>query len=117
MGVAIRTRQPLDLYFPPMLWRMILDPPHEPSDSEIASIDFATIDGLKKLSAIEDSFDFEDLEMFFVSQPMSHPGIWAPLKPGGSSIMISRENLAEYRHLVVTQRRRELRDGVRPLAQ
>uniref|UniRef100_A0AAZ3RI90 HECT-type E3 ubiquitin transferase n=1 Tax=Oncorhynchus tshawytscha TaxID=74940 RepID=A0AAZ3RI90_ONCTS len=98
MGVAIRTKKPLDLHLAPMVWKQLCCIPLVLEDLE--EVDLLYVQTLNSILHIEDSGITEDNfhEMIpldsFVGQ--SADGKMVPIIPGGNSIPLTFSNRKEY---------------------
>uniref|UniRef100_A0A674AQA8 HECT domain-containing protein n=1 Tax=Salmo trutta TaxID=8032 RepID=A0A674AQA8_SALTR len=98
MGVAIRTKKPLDLHLAPLVWKQLCCIPLVLEDLE--EVDLLYVQTLNSILHIEDSGITEDNfhEMIpldsFVGQ--SANGKMVPIIPGGNSIPLTFSNRKEY---------------------
>ncbi|XP_042200055.1 probable E3 ubiquitin-protein ligase HERC1 [Callorhinchus milii] len=98
MGVAIRTKKPLDLHLAPMVWKQLCCIPLSLEDLE--EVDLLYVQTLNSILHIEDSGISEENfhEMIpldsFVGQ--SADGKMVPIIPGGNSIPLTFSNRKEY---------------------
>ncbi|XP_062242430.1 probable E3 ubiquitin-protein ligase HERC1 isoform X5 [Platichthys flesus] len=110
MGVAIRTKKPLDLHLAPLVWKQLCCIPLLPEDLE--EVDLLYVQTLKSILHIEDSGITEENfhEMIpldsFVGQ--SADGKMVPIIPGGTSIPLSFSNRKEYVERAIEYRLHEL---------
>jgi len=94
LGVAIRTRKPLDINLAPTVWKQLVSLPLDPSDIE--NIDTLFISSVKGLSNIDKSGVTEDtftnvipIEKFHIQ---SSNGTLEPIVPGGDDIKLTFKN-------------------------
>uniref|UniRef100_A0A8C2NMW8 HECT domain-containing protein n=1 Tax=Capra hircus TaxID=9925 RepID=A0A8C2NMW8_CAPHI len=98
MGVAIRTKKPLDLHLAPLVWKQLCCVPLTLEDLE--EVDLLYVQTLNSILHIEDSGITEESfhEMIpldsFVGQ--SADGKMVPIIPGGNSIPLTFSNRKEY---------------------
>ncbi|KAG7482607.1 putative E3 ubiquitin-protein ligase HERC1 isoform X5 [Solea senegalensis] len=110
MGVAIRTKKPLDLHLAPLVWKQLCCIPLLLEDLE--EVDLLYVQTLKSILHIEDSGITEDNfhEMIpldsFVGQ--SADGKMVPIIPGGNSIPLTFSNRKEYVERAIEYRLHEL---------
>lgn len=110
MGVAIRTKKPLDLHLAPLVWRQLCCIPLVLEDLE--EVDLLYVQTLKSILYIEDSGITEDNfhEMIpldsFVGQ--SADGKMVPIIPGGNSIPLTFSNRKEYVERAIEYRLHEI---------
>ncbi|XP_014872809.1 probable E3 ubiquitin-protein ligase HERC1 isoform X1 [Poecilia latipinna] len=110
MGVAVRTKKPLDLHLAPLVWKQLCCIPLQLEDLE--EVDLLYVQTLKSILHIEDSGITEDSfhEMIpldsFVGQ--SADGKMVPIIPGGGSIPLSFSNRKEYVERAVEYRLHEI---------
>ncbi|KAM3626014.1 uncharacterized protein V6R79_021387 [Siganus canaliculatus] len=110
MGVAIRTKKPLDLHLAPLVWKQLCCIPLLLEDLE--EVDLLYVQTLKSILHIEDSGITEDTfhEMIpldsFVGQ--SADGKMVPIIPGGNSIPLSFSNRKEYVERAIEYRLHEI---------
>uniref|UniRef100_A0A3Q1JCX7 HECT-type E3 ubiquitin transferase n=1 Tax=Anabas testudineus TaxID=64144 RepID=A0A3Q1JCX7_ANATE len=110
MGVAIRTKKPLDLHLAPLVWKQLCCIPLMLEDLE--EVDLLYVQTLKSILHIEDSGITEDNfhEMIpldsFVGQ--SADGKMVPIIPGGNSIPLTFSNRKEYVERAIEYRLHEI---------
>ncbi|XP_061742965.1 probable E3 ubiquitin-protein ligase HERC1 isoform X4 [Nerophis ophidion] len=110
MGVAIRTKKPLDLHLAPLVWKQLCCIPLVREDLE--EVDLLYVQTLKSILHIEDSGITEENfhEMIpldsFVGQ--SADGKMVPIIPGGNSIPLTFSNRKEYVERAIEYRLHEL---------
>ncbi|KAM7405656.1 hypothetical protein PAMP_000090 [Pampus punctatissimus] len=110
MGVAIRTKKPLDLHLAPLVWKQLCCIPLLLEDLE--EVDLLYVQTLKSILHIEDSGITEENfhEMIpldsFVGQ--SADGKMVPIIPGGNSIPLTFSNRKEYVERAVEYRLHEI---------
>ncbi|XP_023674598.2 probable E3 ubiquitin-protein ligase HERC1 isoform X1 [Paramormyrops kingsleyae] len=110
MGVAIRTKKPLDLHLAPMVWKQLCCIPLVLEDLE--EVDLLYVQTLNSILHIEDSGITEENfhEMIpldsFVGQ--SADGKMVPIIPGGNSIPLTFSNRKEYVDRAIEYRLHEL---------
>ncbi|XP_057693786.1 probable E3 ubiquitin-protein ligase HERC1 isoform X7 [Corythoichthys intestinalis] len=110
MGVAIRTKKPLDLHLAPLVWKQLCCIPLLLEDLE--EVDLLYVQTLKSILHIEDSGITEDNfhEMIpldsFVGQ--SADGKMVPIIPGGNSIPLTFSNRKEYVERAIEYRLHEI---------
>ncbi|XP_077942009.1 putative E3 ubiquitin-protein ligase HERC1 isoform X9 [Gasterosteus aculeatus] len=110
MGVAIRTKKPLDLHLAPLVWKQLCCIPLTLEDLE--EVDLLYVQTLKSILHIEDSGITEENfhEMIpldsFVGQ--SADGKMVPIIPGGNSIPLSFSNRKEYVERAIEYRLHEI---------
>uniref|UniRef100_A0A3Q3SK21 HECT-type E3 ubiquitin transferase n=1 Tax=Mastacembelus armatus TaxID=205130 RepID=A0A3Q3SK21_9TELE len=110
MGVAIRTKKPLDLHLAPLVWKQLCCIPLTLEDLE--EVDLLYVQTLKSILHIEDSGITEDNfhEMIpldsFVGQ--SADGKMVPIIPGGNSIPLTFSNRKEYVERAIEYRLHEI---------
>ncbi|NXI07054.1 HERC1 ligase, partial [Irena cyanogastra] len=110
MGVAIRTKKPLDLHLAPMVWKQLCCIPLILEDLE--EVDLLYVQTLNSILHIEDSGITEENfhEMIpldsFVGQ--SADGKMVPIIPGGNSIPLTFSNRKEYVERAVEYRLHEM---------
>ncbi|XP_061671695.1 probable E3 ubiquitin-protein ligase HERC1 isoform X2 [Syngnathoides biaculeatus] len=110
MGVAIRTKKPLDLHLAPVVWKQLCCIPLILEDLE--EVDLLYVQTLKSILHIEDSGITEDNfhEMIpldsFVGQ--SADGKMVPIIPGGNSIPLTFSNRKEYVERAIEYRLHEI---------
>ncbi|XP_075939248.1 putative E3 ubiquitin-protein ligase HERC1 [Anarhichas minor] len=110
MGVAIRTKKPLDLHLAPLVWKQLCCIPLMLEDLEEA--DLLYVQTLKSILHIEDGGITEENfhEMIpldsFVGQ--SADGKMVPIIPGGNSIPLTFSNRKEYVERAIEYRLHEL---------
>ncbi|XP_055518701.1 probable E3 ubiquitin-protein ligase HERC1 isoform X3 [Leucoraja erinacea] len=110
MGVAIRTKKPLDLHLAPMVWKQLCCIPLSLEDLE--EVDLLYVQTLNSILHIEDSGITEENfhEMIpldsFVGQ--SADGKMVPIIPGGNSIPLTFSNRKEYVDRAVEYRLHEI---------
>ncbi|XP_069758992.1 probable E3 ubiquitin-protein ligase HERC1 isoform X8 [Narcine bancroftii] len=110
MGVAIRTKKPLDLHLAPMVWKQVCCIPLALEDLE--EVDLLYVQTLNSILHIEDSGITEENfhEMIpldsFVGQ--SADGKMVPIIPGGNSIPLTFSNRKEYVDRAVEYRLHEI---------
>uniref|UniRef100_A0A1A7WGI3 HECT-type E3 ubiquitin transferase n=1 Tax=Iconisemion striatum TaxID=60296 RepID=A0A1A7WGI3_9TELE len=110
MGVAIRTKKPLDLHLAPLVWKQLCCIPLQLEDLE--EVDLLYVQTLKSILHIEDSGITEDNfhEMIpldsFVGQ--SADGKMVPIIPGGNSIPLTFSNRKEYVERAIEYRLHEI---------
>ncbi|XP_076011639.1 putative E3 ubiquitin-protein ligase HERC1 isoform X5 [Genypterus blacodes] len=110
MGVAIRTKKPLDLHLAPLVWKQLCCIPLLLEDLE--EVDLLYVQTLKGILHIEDSGITEENfhEMIpldsFVGQ--SADGKMVPIIPGGNSIPLTFSNRKEYVERAVEYRLHEI---------
>ncbi|XP_015230673.1 PREDICTED: probable E3 ubiquitin-protein ligase HERC1 [Cyprinodon variegatus] len=110
MGVAIRTKKPLDLHLAPLVWKQLCCIPLQLEDLE--EVDLLYVQTLKSILHIEDSGITEDSfhEMIpldsFVGQ--SADGKMVPIIPGGTSIPLTFSNRKEYVERAIEYRLHEI---------
>ncbi|XP_005987770.1 probable E3 ubiquitin-protein ligase HERC1 isoform X3 [Latimeria chalumnae] len=110
MGVAIRTKKPLDLHLAPMVWKQLCCIPLSLEDLE--EVDLLYVQTLNSILHIEDSGITEENfhEMIpldsFVGQ--SADGKMVPIIPGGSSIPLTFSNRKEYVERAIEYRLHEM---------
>ncbi|KAL1007751.1 hypothetical protein UPYG_G00091160 [Umbra pygmaea] len=110
MGVAIRTKKPLDLHLAPLVWKQLCCIPLTLDDLE--EVDLLYVQTLNSILHIEDSGITEDNfhEMIpldsFVGQ--SADGRMVPIIPGGNSIPLSCSNRKEYVERAIEYRLHEI---------
>ncbi|KAJ8417270.1 hypothetical protein AAFF_G00284970 [Aldrovandia affinis] len=110
MGVAIRTKKPLDLHLAPLVWKQLCCIPLVLEDLE--EVDLLYVQTLNSILHIEDSGITEENfhEMIpldsFVGQ--SADGKMVPIIPGGNSIPLSFSNRKEYVERAIEYRLHEI---------
>ncbi|KAG8440199.1 hypothetical protein GDO86_006116 [Hymenochirus boettgeri] len=110
MGVAIRTKKPLDLHLAPLVWKQLCCIPLTLEDLE--EVDLLYVQTLNSILHIEDSGITEETfhEMIpldsFVGQ--SADGKMVPIIPGGNSIPLTFSNRKEYVERAIDYRLREM---------
>ncbi|XP_056135403.1 probable E3 ubiquitin-protein ligase HERC1 isoform X2 [Lampris incognitus] len=110
MGVAIRTKKPLDLHLAPLVWKQMCCIPLLLEDLE--EVDLLYVQTLNSILHIEDSGITEDNfhEMIpldsFVGQ--SADGKMVPIIPGGNSIPLTFSNRKEYVERAIEYRLHEI---------
>ncbi|XP_018619035.1 probable E3 ubiquitin-protein ligase HERC1 isoform X2 [Scleropages formosus] len=110
MGVAIRTKKPLDLHLAPMVWKQLCCIPLLLEDLE--EVDLLYVQTLNSILHIEDSGITEENfhEMIpldsFVGQ--SADGKMVPIIPGGNSIPLTFANRKEYVDRAIEYRLHEM---------
>nr|XP_057932867.1 probable E3 ubiquitin-protein ligase HERC1 isoform X5 [Doryrhamphus excisus] len=110
MGVAIRTKKPLDLHLAPLVWKQLCCIPLLREDLE--EVDLLYVQTLKSILHIEDSGITEENfhEMIpldsFVGQ--SADGKMVPIIPGGNSIPLTFSNRKEYVERAIEYRLHEI---------
>ncbi|XP_056269201.1 probable E3 ubiquitin-protein ligase HERC1 isoform X3 [Pseudoliparis swirei] len=110
MGVAIRTKKPLDLHLAPLVWKQLCCIPLVLEDLE--EVDLLYVQTLRSILHIEDGSITEENfhEMIpldsFVGQ--SADGKMVPIIPGGNSIPLSFSNRKEYVERAIEYRLHEI---------
>ncbi|XP_069046831.1 probable E3 ubiquitin-protein ligase HERC1 isoform X3 [Lepisosteus oculatus] len=110
MGVAIRTKKPLDLHLAPMVWKQLCCVPLILEDLE--EVDLLYVQTLNSILHIEDSGiteeNFHDMIPLdsFVGQ--SADGKMVPIIPGGNSIPLTFSNRKEYVDRAIEYRLHEM---------
>ncbi|XP_066503891.1 probable E3 ubiquitin-protein ligase HERC1 isoform X4 [Hoplias malabaricus] len=110
MGVAIRTKKPLDLHLAPLVWKQLCCIPLTLEDLE--EVDLLYVQTLNSILHLEDSSITEQNfhEMIpldsFVGQ--SADGKMVPIIPGGNSIPLTFSNRKEYVERAIEYRLHEL---------
>uniref|UniRef100_H0V6J8 HECT-type E3 ubiquitin transferase n=1 Tax=Cavia porcellus TaxID=10141 RepID=H0V6J8_CAVPO len=110
MGVAIRTKKPLDLHLAPLVWKQLCCIPLTLEDLE--EVDLLYVQTLNSILHIEDSGITEESfhEMIpldsFVGQ--SADGKMVPIIPGGNSIPLTFSNRKEYVERAIEYRLHEM---------
>ncbi|XP_015275623.1 PREDICTED: probable E3 ubiquitin-protein ligase HERC1 [Gekko japonicus] len=110
MGVAIRTKKPLDLHLAPLVWKQLCCIPLALEDLE--EVDLLYVQTLNSILHIEDSGIMEENfhEMIpldsFVGQ--SADGKMVPIIPGGNSIPLTFSNRKEYVERAIEYRLHEM---------
>ncbi|XP_037835872.1 probable E3 ubiquitin-protein ligase HERC1 isoform X2 [Kryptolebias marmoratus] len=110
MGVAIRTKKPLDLHLAPLVWKQLCCIPLQLEDLE--EVDLLYVQTLKSILHIEDSGITEENfhEMIpldsFIGQ--SADGKMVPIIPGGNSIPLTFSNRKEYVERAIEYRLHEI---------
>ncbi|XP_067298543.1 probable E3 ubiquitin-protein ligase HERC1 isoform X4 [Pseudorasbora parva] len=110
MGVAIRTKKPLDLHLAPMVWKQLCCIPLILEDLE--EVDLLYVQTLNSILHLEDSGITEQNfhEMIpldsFVGQ--SADGKMVPIIPGGNSIPLTFSNRKEYVERAIEYRLHEI---------
>ncbi|ELW71312.1 putative E3 ubiquitin-protein ligase HERC1 [Tupaia chinensis] len=110
MGVAIRTKKPLDLHLAPLVWKQLCCVPLSLEDLE--EVDLLYVQTLNSILHIEDSGITEESfhEMIpldsFVGQ--SADGKMVPIIPGGNSIPLTFSNRKEYVERAIEYRLHEM---------
>uniref|UniRef100_A0A5F9C1Q2 HECT-type E3 ubiquitin transferase n=1 Tax=Oryctolagus cuniculus TaxID=9986 RepID=A0A5F9C1Q2_RABIT len=110
MGVAIRTKKPLDLHLAPVVWKQLCCIPLTLEDLE--EVDLLYVQTLNSILHIEDSGITEESfhEMIpldsFVGQ--SADGKMVPIIPGGNSIPLTFSNRKEYVERAIEYRLHEM---------
>ncbi|XP_066448386.1 probable E3 ubiquitin-protein ligase HERC1 isoform X1 [Eleutherodactylus coqui] len=110
MGVAIRTKKPLDLHLAPLVWKQLCCIPLTLEDLE--EVDLLYVQTLNSILHIEDSGITEETfhEMIpldsFVGQ--SADGKMVPIIPGGNSIPLTFSNRKEYVERAIDYRLHEM---------
>ncbi|XP_016421585.1 probable E3 ubiquitin-protein ligase HERC1 [Sinocyclocheilus rhinocerous] len=110
MGVAIRTKKPLDLHLAPMVWKQLCCIPLTLEDLE--EVDLLYVQTLNSILHLEDSGITEQNfhEMIpldsFVGQ--SADGKMVPIIPGGNSIPLTFSNRKEYVERAIEYRLHEM---------
>ncbi|XP_053490210.1 probable E3 ubiquitin-protein ligase HERC1 isoform X6 [Ictalurus furcatus] len=110
MGVAIRTKKPLDLHLAPMVWKQLCCIPLTLEDLE--EVDLLYVQTLNSILHLDDSSITEQNfhEMIpldsFVGQ--SADGKMVPIIPGGNSIPLTFSNRKEYVERAIEYRLHEL---------
>ncbi|KAM6980533.1 putative E3 ubiquitin-protein ligase HERC1 [Aplochiton taeniatus] len=110
MGVAIRTKKPLDLHLAPLVWKQLCCIPLLLEDLE--EVDLLCVQSLNSILHIEDSGITEDNfhEMIplesFVGQ--SADGKMVPIIPGGNSVPLTFSNRKEYVDRAIEYRLHEI---------
>ncbi|XP_053573264.1 probable E3 ubiquitin-protein ligase HERC1 isoform X5 [Bombina bombina] len=110
MGVAIRTKKPLDLHLAPLVWKQLCCIPLTLEDLE--EVDLLYVQTLNSILHIEDSGITEETfhEMIpldsFVGQ--SADGKMVPIIPGGNSIPLTFSNRKEYVDRAIDYRLHEM---------
>ncbi|KAK2499134.1 hypothetical protein MC885_001338, partial [Smutsia gigantea] len=110
MGVAIRTKKPLDLHLAPLVWKQLCCVPLILEDLE--EVDLLYVQTLNSILHIEDSGITEESfhEMIpldsFVGQ--SADGKMVPIIPGGNSIPLTFSNRKEYVERAIEYRLHEM---------
>lgn len=110
MGVAIRTKKPLDLHLAPLVWKQLCCVPLTLEDLE--EVDLLYVQTLNSILHIEDSGITEENfhEMIpldsFVGQ--SADGKMVPIIPGGNSIPLTFSNRKEYVERAIEYRLHEM---------
>ncbi|XP_062869323.1 probable E3 ubiquitin-protein ligase HERC1 isoform X2 [Trichomycterus rosablanca] len=110
MGVAIRTKKPLDLHLAPMVWKQLCCIPLTLEDLE--EVDLLYVQTLNSILHLEDSSITEQNfhEMIpldsFVGQ--SADGKMVPIIPGGNSIPLTFSNRKEYVERAIEYRLHEI---------
>lgn len=110
MGVAIRTKKPLDLHLAPLVWKQLCCVPLALEDLE--EVDLLYVQTLKSILYIEDSGiteeNFNDMITLdsFVGQ--SADGKMVPIIPGGNSIPLTFSNRKEYVERAIEYRLHEI---------
>ncbi|KAI1904452.1 hypothetical protein AGOR_G00005790 [Albula goreensis] len=110
MGVAIRTKKPLDLHLAPLVWKQLCCIPLVLEDLE--EVDLLYVQTLNSILHIEDSGITEENfhEMIpldsFVGQ--SADGKMVPIIPGGNSIPLTFSNRKEYVERAIEYRLHEI---------
>ncbi|XP_030650140.1 probable E3 ubiquitin-protein ligase HERC1 isoform X2 [Chanos chanos] len=110
MGVAIRTKKPLDLHLAPLVWKQLCCIPLTLEDLE--EVDLLYVQTLNSILHLEDSSITEQNfhEMIpldsFVGQ--SADGKMVPIIPGGNSIPLTFSNRKEYVERAIEYRLHEI---------
>lgn len=110
MGVAIRTKKPLDLHLAPLVWKQLCCVPLALEDLE--EVDLLYVQTLHSILHLEDSGITEESfhEMIpldsFVGQ--SADGKMVPIIPGGNSIPLTFSNRKEYVERAIEYRLHEM---------
>uniref|UniRef100_A0A8C0NVE3 HECT-type E3 ubiquitin transferase n=1 Tax=Canis lupus familiaris TaxID=9615 RepID=A0A8C0NVE3_CANLF len=110
MGVAIRTKKPLDLHLAPLVWKQLCCVPLTLEDLE--EVDLLYVQTLNSILHIEDSGITEESfhEMIpldsFIGQ--SADGKMVPIIPGGNSIPLTFSNRKEYVERAIEYRLHEM---------
>ncbi|KAG8144816.1 hypothetical protein E2320_013235 [Naja naja] len=110
MGVAIRTKKPLDLHLAPLVWKQLCCIPLSLEDLE--EVDLLYVQTLNSILHIEDSGITEENfhEMIpldsFIGQ--SADGKMVPIIPGGNSIPLTFSNRKEYVERAIEYRLHEM---------
>ena len=111
MGIAIRGKYPLDLDFPSVVWKILLDKTIEFKD--IASINSVCFNLLHNLLNIKDQDEFQ-AEIFqdVYFQTATSDGRIIELKENGTKIAVNGHNYQEYIELESTYRLNEFNQQV-----
>ncbi|KTF92774.1 hypothetical protein cypCar_00003724 [Cyprinus carpio] len=111
MGVAIRTKKPLDLHLAPMVWKQLCCIPLTLEDLE--EVDLLYVQTLNSILHLEDSGiteqNFHEVMIpldSFVGQ--SADGKMVPIIPGGNSIPLTFSNRKEYVERAIEYRLHEM---------
>ncbi|XP_033633807.1 probable E3 ubiquitin-protein ligase HERC1 isoform X2 [Asterias rubens] len=110
LGVAVRTKKPLDLHLAPMVWKQLAGMPLTVEDLE--EMDFLYVQTLRNIRDIDRSGVTEDnfhevipLECF---EGQSADGRFVPVVPGGRSIPLTYNNRMEYVDRALAYRLQEM---------
>ncbi|KAL4641964.1 putative E3 ubiquitin-protein ligase HERC1 isoform X1 [Arapaima gigas] len=110
MGVAIRTKKPLDLHLAPMVWKQLCCIPLLLEDLE--EVDLLYVQTLNSILHIEDSGitkeNFHEMIPLDSFMGQSADGKMVPIIPGGNSIPLTFSNRKEYVDRAIEYRLHEM---------
>ncbi|XP_016128716.1 probable E3 ubiquitin-protein ligase HERC1 [Sinocyclocheilus grahami] len=110
MGVAIRTKKPLDLHLAPMVWKQLCCIPLTLEDLE--EVDLLYVQTLNSILHLEDSGiteqNFHEMIPLDTFVGQSADGKMVPIIPGGNSIPLTFSNRKEYVEHAIDYRLHEM---------
>lgn len=110
MGVAIRTRKPLDLHLAPMVWKQLINASLAPEDIE--EVDVLYMQSLRGIRDIHESGvderSFSEIIPIESFETQSADGSFVPIFPSGHDIQLTFSNRAEYVEKALNYRLHEM---------
>jgi len=98
MGVAVRTRKPLDLHLAPLVWKQLADIPLVPEDIE--EVDLLYMQSLRGIRDIHESgvdeHSFSEIIPIESFETQSADGSFVPIFHRGHNFQLTFSNRAEY---------------------
>ncbi|XP_033110674.1 probable E3 ubiquitin-protein ligase HERC1 [Anneissia japonica] len=114
LGVAIRTKKPLDLHLAPIVWKQLVGMPLLPQDLE--EVDVFFMQALKNIKDIDKSGileeNFHEVIPLYSFECQSSDGRFVPVISGGHSIPLTYANRKEYVERALAYRLQEIETQV-----
>ncbi|XP_068741343.1 probable E3 ubiquitin-protein ligase HERC1 [Montipora capricornis] len=110
MGVAIRTRKPLDLHLAPMVWKQLTNASLVPEDiEEVDTLYMQSLRGIRDIhESGVDEHSFSEIIPIESFETQSADGSFVPIFPSGHNIQLTFGNRNEYVERALNYRLHEM---------